>query len=131
MKLRVAEIVMIRRLFHQSAGSKIRPPLGLLDPGDEDFTAAPILFVGSESVQGPSGGDRSYCAALFAKREGDSIITENRPDADLAVCVAKLWHRQHESSWLKGLFCTMGLQNCFLARRSSTVFGVRKRELTE
>lgn len=24
--------------------------------------------------------------------------------------VAKLWpHRQHESSWLKGLFCTLGV----------------------
>lgn len=42
MKLRVAEIVLIRMLFHQSVGSKIRPALVLLDPGDEDFVAAPI-----------------------------------------------------------------------------------------
>lgn len=37
-------------------------------------------------------------------------MSENRVDADLAVRVAKLWpHRQHESSWLKRLFCTVGV----------------------
>lgn len=42
MKLPVAEVVLIRMQFHQAAGSKIRPALVLLDPGDEDFVAAPI-----------------------------------------------------------------------------------------
>jgi len=42
MKLRVAEVVLIRMQFHQAPGSKIRPALVLMDPGDEDFVAAPI-----------------------------------------------------------------------------------------
>jgi mRNA interferase MazF len=42
MKLPVAEVVLIRMQFHQAPGSKIRPALVLLDPGDEDFIAAPI-----------------------------------------------------------------------------------------
>lgn len=42
MKLLVAEVVLIRMQFHQAPGSKIRPALVLLDPGDEDFVAAPI-----------------------------------------------------------------------------------------
>lgn len=42
MKLRVAEVVLIRMQFHQAAGAKIRPALVLMDSGDEDFVAAPI-----------------------------------------------------------------------------------------
>jgi mRNA interferase MazF len=42
MKLRAAEIVLIRMQFHQAQGSKIRPALVLFDAGDEDFVAAPI-----------------------------------------------------------------------------------------
>ncbi|MCX6594783.1 MAG: type II toxin-antitoxin system PemK/MazF family toxin [Acidobacteria bacterium] len=42
MKLQTAEVVLIRMQFHQSPGSKVRPALVLLDPGDEDFIAAPI-----------------------------------------------------------------------------------------
>ena len=42
MKLRTAEIVLIRMQFHQAQGSKIRPALVLFDAGDEDFVAAPI-----------------------------------------------------------------------------------------
>lgn len=42
MKLQVAEVVLIRMQFHQATGSKVRPALALLDPGDEDFVAAPI-----------------------------------------------------------------------------------------
>ena len=42
MKLRVAEVVLIRMQFHQTPGSKIRPALVLMDPGDEDFVAAPV-----------------------------------------------------------------------------------------
>jgi len=42
MKLWAAEVVLIRMQFHQAPGSKIRPALVLMDPGDEDFVAAPI-----------------------------------------------------------------------------------------
>jgi mRNA interferase MazF len=42
MKLQFAEVVLIRMQFHQAPGAKIRPALVLLDPGDEDFVAAPI-----------------------------------------------------------------------------------------
>lgn len=42
MKLRVAEVVLIRMQYHQAPGSKIRPALVLIDTGDEDFIAAPI-----------------------------------------------------------------------------------------
>jgi mRNA interferase MazF len=42
MKLRVAEVVLIRMQFHQAPGAKVRPALVLIDPGDEDFVAAPI-----------------------------------------------------------------------------------------
>ncbi|MFN0102554.1 MAG: type II toxin-antitoxin system PemK/MazF family toxin [Bryobacteraceae bacterium] len=42
MKLRVAEVVLIRIQLHQAQGSKIRPALVLVDAGDEDFVAAPI-----------------------------------------------------------------------------------------
>ena len=42
MTLRVGEVVLIRMLFHQASGSKIRPALVLLDTGDDDFVAAPI-----------------------------------------------------------------------------------------
>ena len=42
MKLRVAEVVLIRMQFHQAPGSKIRPALVLMDSGGEDFVAAPI-----------------------------------------------------------------------------------------
>lgn len=42
MTLRVGELVLIWMLFHQAAGSKIRPALVLLDTGDDDFVAAPI-----------------------------------------------------------------------------------------
>jgi mRNA interferase MazF len=42
MTLRIAEVVLIRMQFHQAAGAKVRPALVLLDPGDDDFVAAPI-----------------------------------------------------------------------------------------
>jgi mRNA interferase MazF len=42
MTLRFGEVVLIRMYFHQGAGSKIRPALVLLDPGDDDFVAAPV-----------------------------------------------------------------------------------------
>jgi hypothetical protein len=32
------------------------------------------------------------------------------PDSELVASMAKLWpHREHESNWLKSLFCTLGL----------------------
>lgn len=39
---RFGEVVLIRMQFHQSAGSKVRPAVVLLDSGDDDFVAAPI-----------------------------------------------------------------------------------------
>ena len=42
MALRFGEIVLIRMQFHHTTGAKIRPALVLLDPGDDDFVAAPI-----------------------------------------------------------------------------------------
>jgi mRNA-degrading endonuclease toxin of MazEF toxin-antitoxin module len=42
MTLRLGEVVLIRMLYHQAPGSKVRPALVLLDPGDNDFVAAPI-----------------------------------------------------------------------------------------
>ena len=42
MTLRLGEVVLIRMLFHQAPGSKVRPALVLLDAGDNDFVAAPI-----------------------------------------------------------------------------------------
>ena len=42
MTLRLGEVVLIRMLFHQVPGSKVRPALVLLDTGDDDFVAAPI-----------------------------------------------------------------------------------------
>ena len=42
MTLRLGEVVLIRMLFHQAPGFKVRPALVLLDPGDNDFVAAPI-----------------------------------------------------------------------------------------
>jgi mRNA interferase MazF len=42
MKLQVSEIVLVRMLFHQAVGAKIRPAVVLLDTGDGDFVAAPI-----------------------------------------------------------------------------------------
>lgn len=42
MTLRPGEVVLIRMLYHQAPGSKVRPALVLLDPGDNDFVAAPI-----------------------------------------------------------------------------------------
>jgi hypothetical protein len=44
MTLRLGEVVLIRMLFHQAPGSKVRPALVLLDPGDNDFVAAPITL---------------------------------------------------------------------------------------
>lgn len=46
MTLRLGEVVLIRMQFLQAAGSKIRPALTLLDDGDDDFVAAPIITVG-------------------------------------------------------------------------------------
>lgn len=42
MKLRPAEVVLIRMQFLQAQGSKVRPAMVLLDSGDDDFVAAPI-----------------------------------------------------------------------------------------
>jgi uncharacterized radical SAM superfamily protein len=42
MTLRLGAVVLIRMLHHQAPGSKVRPALVLLDPGDNDFVAAPI-----------------------------------------------------------------------------------------
>lgn len=42
MTFQTGDVVLIRMQFHQSAGSKTRPALVLLDTGDSDFVAAPI-----------------------------------------------------------------------------------------
>ena len=42
MTLRLGEVVLIRMQFHQAPGAKVRPAVVLLDPGDDDFVAAPI-----------------------------------------------------------------------------------------
>ena len=42
MTLTPGEVVLIRIEFHQAQGGKIRPAVVLLDPGDDDFVAAPI-----------------------------------------------------------------------------------------
>jgi len=40
--LRHGELVLVRVIFHQATGAKIRPGIVLLDSGDDDFVAAPI-----------------------------------------------------------------------------------------
>ena len=42
---------LIRMQYHQAQGSKIRPALGLLDTGDEDFVAAPVTSQSRSSEQ--------------------------------------------------------------------------------
>ena len=42
MTLRPGEIVLIRIDFHNTPGGKLRPAAVLLDPGDDDFVAAPV-----------------------------------------------------------------------------------------
>jgi mRNA interferase MazF len=42
MKLNLGEIVLLRMEFHQTAGSKVRPAIVLLDAEDDDFVAAPV-----------------------------------------------------------------------------------------
>ncbi len=42
MTLMRGDVVLIRMLFHQASGSKVRPALVLLDIGDDDFVAAPV-----------------------------------------------------------------------------------------
>ena len=42
MKLQLGELVLLRLQFHQSAGSKVRPGVVVLDAGDDDFVAAPV-----------------------------------------------------------------------------------------
>ena len=43
MILRFGEVVLIRMRFHRSTGAKVRPAVVLLDIGDDDFVAAPII----------------------------------------------------------------------------------------
>jgi mRNA interferase MazF len=42
MNLLFGEAILIDVQFHQTAGSKIRPAVVVLDSGDDDFVAAPI-----------------------------------------------------------------------------------------
>lgn len=42
MTLRRGEVILVRIAFHQTVGGKVRPATVLLDPGDDDFVAAPI-----------------------------------------------------------------------------------------
>ncbi len=42
MTLRLGEVVLIRMMFHQATGAKVRPAVVLLDSGDTDFVAAPV-----------------------------------------------------------------------------------------
>jgi hypothetical protein len=43
MTLRPGDVVLIRMEFHQTAAARVRPAAVLLDTGDEDFVAAPII----------------------------------------------------------------------------------------
>jgi mRNA interferase MazF len=45
MTLLLGEIILIRMVFHQSTGAKVRPAVVLCDTGDDDFIAAPITSV--------------------------------------------------------------------------------------
>ena len=90
MKLRAAEVVLIRMGFHQAQGSKIRPALVLVDVGDEDFVAAPITsFV--VSVSAPAPIVRCYpnsSVAFSALSDGDSRRRKRVHDASNLVVSA-------------------------------------------
>ena len=65
MKLRRAEVVLIRMQFHQAQGSKIRPALVLFDAGDEDFVAGTHHISAEEFGVRPRrrglAGNRPHC----------------------------------------------------------------------
>jgi len=42
MILQPGELILVNVLFHQAAGSKVRPAVVLLDTLDDDFIAAPV-----------------------------------------------------------------------------------------
>lgn len=86
MKLRVAEVALIRMQFHQAAGSKMRPELVPLDPDDEDFVAAPI-----SSQPRSSEFDLVRIAATLRFFNGDSFTGSDSfvgTSANLGVNVA-------------------------------------------
>ena len=42
MKLRLGELVPIKKGFHQAQGANVRPAVVLLDTGDDDILAVPV-----------------------------------------------------------------------------------------
>ena len=108
MTLQFGDVVLIRMDFHQTAGSKVRPAVVLLDTGDEDFVAAPITSQVRNSnwdlqiEQWRKAGlnvasyTRAHKLAVLAKadiaRRLGSLASEDRVRLNSLICEA-LCHR--------------------------------------
>jgi hypothetical protein len=77
MTLRFGELVLIRMQLHQTTGAKVRPALVLLDPGDDDFIAAPITSQGQafglRSCDGRLASGGTKCSVVYPDPQVDIV----------------------------------------------------------